>query len=354
MEIIFNPSVNEENKYIENMVRPLKDYGFGVHALDDFFSSWKHFHSVRLVHLNWFENLDDTSIFRALTSFFKKMIVLTTIRVSGKKLVWTMHNRISHEKKTSFLSNWIRHFLIIWSHRIIIHSEISRSLLLERYPGISPKIFYLPHPEFIGNYGPIPIHEPEVVFSEPLVLLFMGAVKPYKNIELLIKAVSPFKEKVKLIIAGNPNSEAYRNKIMDIASPAGNIDLRLNFIPDHEIPSLIQESDVLVLPYDLFSSLNSGTVILAFSYKKTVICPEIGTMEDLGLMKKNVFHYHYKSEEEHLNLLSQQIEAALKVKIADPKGLLSLGNIMFDHVKHCHHKNLVGKNLINLYHYLLN
>jgi glycosyltransferase involved in cell wall biosynthesis len=354
MEIIFNPPVNEENKYIQNMVRPLKEHGFRVHALDNFFSSWKHFHSVRLVHLNWFENLDESSIFRALTSFFKKMIVLTTIKVSGKKLVWTMHNRISHEKKTSLLSNWIRYFLIHWSHRIIIHSEISRSLLVERYSGVSAKIFYLPHPEFIGDYGPIPIHEPDVLISKPLVLLFMGAVKPYKNLELLIKAVSPFKERVKLIIAGNPNSDAYRHKIIHMASPAGNIDLRLKFIPDHEIPSLVQESDVLVLPYDLISSLNSGTVLLAFSYRKTVICPEIGTIEDLGPLKNNVFHYHYKSEEEHLHLLSQKIEAALNLKITDPNGFYSLGSKMYDYVKQCHHKNLVGKNLINLYLSLLN
>lgn len=354
MEIIFNPPVNEENKYIQNMVRPLKDNGFRVYALDNFFSSWKHFHAVRLVHLNWFENLDDKSIFRAISSFIKKMVVLTIIRISGKKLVWTMHNRISHEKKTSFLSNWIRHYLIQWSHRIIIHSELSRKLLVERYPKVSPKIIYLPHPDFIGNYGPIPKQEQEVVFSKTLVLLFMGAVKPYKNIELLIQAVRPFKERVKLIIAGNPNSEAYRHKILDMASTAGNIDLRLKFIPDHEIPFLIQESDVLVLPYDLISSLNSGTVILAFSYGKTVICPEIGTIEDLGSLKNNVFHYHYKSEEEHLHLLSQKIEAALHMKTADPKEIQSLGNRMYDYVKHAHHKEYVGKNLVKLYQSLLN
>lgn len=353
MDIIFNPPVNEENKYIENMVRPLREQGFRVHALDGFFSSWGHFHAVRLVHLNWFENLDDSSIFRALKSFFKKMFVLTVIRISRKKLVWTMHNRVSHEKKTGFLSNWIRYFLIRWAHTIIIHSGVSRKLLVGQHPGVSGKIFYLPHPEFIGSYGPLPEKTLSLAPSEPLVLLFMGAVKPYKNIEILIQAVSLFKEKVKLVIAGNPNTPAYHQKIYDLASSAGNIDLRLKFIPDHEIPSLIKESDVLVLPYDLGSSLNSGTVILAFSYMKTVICPDIGTIGDLGAMKENVFYYVYGSQEEHLQILSQKIGEALQLKLEHPAGLDALGNKMYDHIRHYHHKDLVGKNLIKLYHSLL-
>lgn len=353
MDIIFNPSVNKENKYIDIMVRSLREKGYNVHALDDFFSSWRHFQSIKLVHLNWFENLDDTSFLRAFKSFVRKMFVLTIIRISKKKLVWTMHNRVSHEKNLSFFSQWITYFLVLWAHKIIIHSEMSRSILNHRQPRSSGKIFYLPHPDFIDIYGPLPAKVSENIPSTPLVLLFIGAVKPYKNIELLINAVSPFKEKVKLIISGNPSSAAYRQKISETAS-FGNIELRLNFIPDHEIPLLIQQSDLLVLPYDLTSSLNSGTVILAFSYRKTVICPEIGTIKDLANMKKNVLHYSYNSEQEHLNILSQKIEYALHLKMEDASIYNSLGNKMYEHVRQVHHKNLVGEKLINLYRSLLN
>lgn len=353
MHIIFNPSVNEENKYIEIMVRPLKEKGFTVHALDDFLSNRKHFVSIKLVHLNWFENVDDSSFLKALKSFFRKMIVLLFIRFSRKKLVWTMHNRMSHEKNLSFFSRTITDFLIRWSDKIIIHSEISKAILMSKYPKVENKLYYLPHPDFIGIYGPVPDINQEIATSAPLALLFIGAIKPYKNIELLIRAVGIFKDSVRLTIAGNPNSTAYRQKILNLAEQAGNITLRLEFISDHEIPQLIQQSDLLVLPYDLESSLNSGTVLLAFSYKKTVICPEIGTIRDLGPIKDKVFHYQYHTAEEHLTHLTENIDKALQLKSDHPDIFKLQGNQVYEYVKKFHSKKLTGEKLINLYQSLL-
>src|SRR5690554_3006865 len=306
MHIIFNPSVNEENKYIEIMVRALQENGFKVHSLDNFFSSKPHFQSIKLVHLNWFENVDDSSFRSALRSFVRKMFVLSVIRMSGKKLVWTMHNRASHEKRTGWFSRTITRCLIRWSDRIIIHSEKSREIIGDQYPVAAEKLFYLPHPDFIGTYGPIP-PALEQDISGPLKLLFIGALKPYKNIELLIKAAGEFNEEVSLTIAGKPITSAYKQIIEEMADAAGNIQLTLEFIPDHALPGLMQQADLLILPYDLDSSLNSGTAILAFSYKKTVICPEIGTIEDLKEAKNQTLHYRYQSEVEHWQQLRLQI-----------------------------------------------
>src|SRR5690606_30996937 len=161
MDIIFNPPVNEENKYVDIMVSSLEGQGYRVHPLDSIFSSWRHFKAIKLVHLNWFENVDDRSFFLALKSFLRKIFVLTIIKISRKKLVWTMHNRVSHEKKLSFFSGTIRRLLIKWSHKIIIHAEVSRSILKNKNARAAEKFFYLPHPEFIGIYGPIPESIPE-------------------------------------------------------------------------------------------------------------------------------------------------------------------------------------------------
>ena len=352
MHIIFNPPVNEENKYIEIMVAPLRKQGFIVHPLDDFFSSKEHFDSVRLVHLNWFENIDDSSYRSALRSFARKMVVLSAIRMSGKKLVWTMHNRASHEKRTGWLSRAITRLLIRWSHRIIIHSKKSQEMIGRQYPDALHKLFYLPHPEFIESYGPIP-EEADAPAASPLKLLFVGAVKPYKNIELLIKMAAEFKDQVQVTIAGKPNSPAYGQTIRQAAEAAGNVQLIPEFIPDHELPRLMQHCDLLVLPYDLNSSLNSGTVILAFSYKKTVICPEIGTIEDLGEAKKHVLHYHYESEEEHIEQLKSQVAKAIRMKNENPQIFQLLGDQVFQHVNKVHSKEIVGHQLLSLYQELL-
>lgn len=349
MDIIFNPPVNTENKYIDILVDQLKRQGYRVHALDGIFSSPKHFRAIKLVHLNWFENVDDSSFFLALRSFMRKVFVLAVIKASKKKLVWTMHNRVSHEKRLSFFSRIITDLLVKHSHRIIIHCEVSRTLLLNKHAGSGEKIFYLPHPDFIGVYGAPHERAPGNRPPLPLRLLFVGAVKPYKNLELLIPAVGTFKEKVNLLIAGNPVTPAYRDKIQEMAAAAENVDLRLEFIQDAELPELIHQSDLLILPYDLESSLNSGTVILAFSYRRSVICPEIGTIADLGPARQQVLHYTYRDPEEHLKKLTQTIQLALNMKEADPSVFSSMGNALYAHVAVHHDKQRTGQRLVECY-----
>src|SRR5690606_26045338 len=127
---------------------------------------------------------------------------------------------------------------------------------------------------------------------------------------LLIDVVGTFGHDVRLTIAGKAIDEGYQRKLVDRAAGAGNVTLLPYFIPDGELVQLLGQADTVVLPYDLASSLNSGTVILAFSYKKTVICPEIGTMSDLDSHMEDTFCYRYDTAEQHRQALLQQMEQA--------------------------------------------
>ncbi|GAB3660194.1 hypothetical protein GCM10028791_34020 [Echinicola sediminis] len=351
MHIIFNPVTNEENQYIQIMVSPLKKAGYQVHKLDTIFSSIKHFRRIKLVHLNWFENVDDSSSFKALISFMRKMIVLTAIHLFGKKLVWTMHNRVSHEKKTGNFSEKLNRKLIQWSDAIVIHCSLSQKLLTDRNPSLAHKIHHIPHPDFIGCYGPFS-DNPETTDNK-LRLLFIGAIKPYKNIELLIESIGPLGKEVELTIAGKPKDERYHKVLSKLAAPYPNINLQLQFIPDGLLPLLIGKSDLLIMPYDLKSSLNSGTAILAFSYKKTVICPKIGTLVDMEEAERNFFSYLYTSEEEHKQKITEKVQEAISLKKSDSTILQEMGNNMFAFVRDQNNKFLVGEKLKDLYRSIL-
>ncbi len=347
MKIIFNPPVNTENKYIDILVDGLLERGYQVERLDDFFSSWSHFKSIRLVHLNWFENLDDSSLTSTLKSFFRKITVLIAIRLGNKKLVWTMHNRLSHEKKSGKWSNYLTHLLVYWADAIVIHSEVSRNLLIERYKQPRGKIVHIPHPDFVSVYGPAldnPIHE-----DTTLRLLFIGAIKPYKNIELLIEACGKFDKSLMLTIAGNPKTDSYGTELKALASKYRNMRLCLEFIPDGELPGLLSKADILVLPYNLESSLNSGTVILAFSYRKTVICPKIGTIEDLNEGQDNMLSYTYQSPSHHLHTLEKTIQHAITMKKDNPLVFNEMGDRMQSLVSRENNKSLVCEKLNQLY-----
>lgn len=353
MNIIFNPPENEENKYVNIMVGALKKAGFNVYPLDSFLSSIKHFRSIKLVHLNWFENVDDSTFFIALRSFFRKLVVLTAIKLGKKKLVWTMHNRSSHEKGLSFFSRTLMQLLIRTSHTIILHSKVSGHFLEQYVRGASSKAVYIPHPDFIDVYGPI-LSIKNKHPNLPLNLLFVGTVKPYKNIELLIQLAKKFPLNISIVIAGNPSTVQYKTKLESMAAQSANIDLQLRFVPDEELPVFFQRADLLILPYDLKSSLNSGTVILAFSYGKTVICPNIGTISDLGDQKKYVLTYSYENPQQHQQLLFDTVEHAIHLKQQQPTTLQEYGHKLFEYVKTIHQKESVGKQLIKVYSNLLN
>lgn len=350
-KIIFNPCENKENQYIAILVNGLEKHGFDVSRLDDFLSSMSHFKSIQLLHLNWFENLDDSSSSSMWKSYFRKLVVLAAIKFGKKKLVWTMHNRLSHEKKSGKLSRTLTQKIVAQADAIVIHSAISRDILRSQYPNLRAKIVHIPHPDFVDVYGAI-LPESSEERTPQLKLLFLGAIKPYKNIELLVEVARKFPEEVHLTIAGNPNSEAYRSELQKLADKAPNISLELKFIPDEELPSYIHQSDLLILPYSLDSSLNSGTVILGFSYGRTVICPRIGTIDDLD-GGEDVFDYSYENESEHLEALEKQIQKAITLHQNNPNSLIEKGHRMRDLVLKKNNKQDVTDSLIELYRSLL-
>ena len=351
-KMIFNPCENKENQYISILVNGLEKHGFDVNRLDDFLSSSKHFQSIKLLHLNWFENLDDSSAARMWKSYFRKLVVLAAVRLGKKKLVWTMHNRLSHEKKSGKLSRILTKKIVSQTDAIVIHSAVSKEILKSLYPNLKAKIVHIPHPDFVDVYGTM-IPENTENKDAILKLLFLGAIKPYKNIELLIEIAKKFPESVHLTIAGNPNSEAYRSDLQKLAERTTNITLQLKFIPDADLPKFIHESDLLILPYSLESSLNSGTVILGFSYGRTVICPKIGTIDDLGA-GEDVFDYTYTSQAEHLQALEKQVQKAIRLHQSNPTSLMKKGHRMRDLVLKKNNKQDVTDSLIKLYESLLN
>lgn len=351
MDIVFNPPVNTENQYIQLLVKELRAKGYHIHPLDTIFSSYRHFRSIKLVHLNWFENIDDSNFFKALRSFMRKLTVLTAIRLAGKPLVWTLHNRASHEKGAAMFSRILVRLLIRWSDVIIIHSGQSEDVLAAYGAKVLERVAYMPHPHFIGVYGDVVTADSNR--RQGLRLLFIGMVKPYKNLELLIDVVGTFGHDVRLTIAGKAIDEGYQRKLADQAAHVGNATLLPYFIPDGELTQLLGQTDAVVLPYDLASSLNSGTAILAFSYKKTVICPEIGTIADLGDHVADTFCYRYDTDEEHRVALKQQIERAWLRKRADPHALDAMGERLYGHVAAAHDPQRVGDELARLYRYVL-
>lgn len=91
-----------------------------------------------------------------------------------------------------------------------------------------------------------------------------------------------------------------------------NIILKPGFVSNADMEAFLRCSDVLVLPYNMTSSMNSGAMIMAFSYGKTAIVPRIAMADDIS-NEKLAFVYDYETDEENCIALKENMEQAFHI-----------------------------------------
>jgi beta-1,4-mannosyltransferase len=353
LKIAFYPFDTSGNKYIEIMKECISMNGFEVLDLKSVFNNKKLLKEVDYVHFNWFESIYTNSYASFIKNFIKKMSILIWLLYNKRKIVWTMHNKMPHSTYSFYMSRFLMRFIAKHAYKIVIHSSQSKEALYEitNNKNIENKIILIEHPNYIDSY---PISTSDYrrelkIDDNSLVFLFVGAVNPYKNIEVLIKA---FKladiTNSRLIIAGRPVNENYRNELLKTINNDTRIITLLEFISDDDITKLLNTCDIMVLPYDLQSSLNSGSVFLSFSNQKTVISTENGTINDI---KDHAFcfSYDYKDEKDHIDILTQKIIEINKLNETNPQSIKDMGLEAYDFVKKNNSKESISKKLKNLY-----
>lgn len=340
MKIVYHPYGSGDNKYTDIILEGLRKRKFEIIPLSAFSSNYRH---VKIIHLNWYENIASP------LNFLNKTSKLIVYKVLGKKIVWTMHNKEPHDNKKPSLQKAFRNLLIFFADAIVIHCLDSREELTRKGKKTLDKTFYLPHPDYIDVYGHAKERLSKVVDKDVLNLVFVGMVRPYKNLELLIDCINTFDDKVQLTIAGKPRDDQYANSIREKAGSNPNLKLDLRFIDDEQLISYIRDCDLVVLPYKMNSVLNSGTVILSFSYARSVICPNIGTINDID-DQSAILNYSYATEKEHKKKLTDAIGRAVGLKEKSPDIFEKWGLQMKEYIIKYHDTDTVIDELAVLYH----
>lgn len=315
----YNKKAMEQNKYIYQISDSMEKAGVEVLSVRETFNSFKNLKKVKVFNLNWFENIYDESRFQAFKRYFLKSLFLLLLKILNKKIIWTVHNKIPHDSNNKQLSIKMMRRLAKMSNVIITHCEDTNQELIKltQDNGVVNKIKKINHPNYLGIYNE-PSEDIRLKYkidSSEVVLLFLGQIKPYKNIELIIKVAKHFKDsKMKFLIAGKCVDEGYKEELLELIKNSGyNIIPIFRFIENDEIPNFMQACDAVLLPYDINSSLNSGAAFLAFSFGKTVICPKIGTINDIDSFE-NLYSYSYESNVEHVEEVIKQIKKILENK----------------------------------------
>ena len=111
-------------------------------------------------------------------------------------------------------------------------------------------------------------------------LLFFGIVRPYKGLDVLLRALARAPGPVTLTVAGEfwGQAEAETRALIGELGLAGRVTLRPGYVAADQIPALFAGTDALVLPYR--SATSSQNAWLAFEFGVPVIVTHAGTLAD--------------------------------------------------------------------------
>lgn len=309
MNIAYSPypekSAEIRNEYIDNMIASIcLAYPDANVVPMPRTRDFKAFKNIDYLWLNWFENLP-----LGRKSFIKQLLIKVIIIIYCKiyhiKIITVAHNREPHESLYPRLVRWFFNTLLKISYRIVILSDESKTIIESNVGSrYLSKVVKIPHPVYICSPKQFQKEKDKDSFS----VLFFGLLRPYKNIERIIEIAKRFPS-IQFTIAGKPYLEAYGRYLRDITKGISNIKIILKFLNEEDLDMLMETHSVLLLPYNIKSSLNSGVVMYALSKGINVIVPEIGTIKDLK-DSDLTFKYNYSCKEDELIQLSNAVQMA--------------------------------------------
>ena len=186
------------------------------------------------------------------------------------KYVMTVHNVIPHRK--SFFEKGFS-TLLKRQNGLIVHTDENVNEL-EKIFNIKNHVYKIPHGVNLlyKKMGKKVCMEKLNIHTEKPIVLFFGAIKEYKGLDVLIRSLAGVN--CFLLIAGHIEGsfKKYQNLLEE-----NHIDCMyfIDFIPEDDIPVFFQSADIAVLPYIDFHS-QSGVLLQISKYSVPLVATNVG------------------------------------------------------------------------------
>ena len=271
-------------KHSANPYTQLLYTGMEPRATVDEFSAAALRHRYAVWHVHWPESL--LNIRNRQKAAFKLNVFLAAVNLikwRGGKIIWTMHNFKAHDDLHPDLeARFWRRWIPLVDGAISL-SETGLATGLETCPRLRDlPTAVIPHGHYRDQYPRAEVQDRESMgaASASRSILFFGAIRQYKNVDGLVRAFRSISDpQAKLWVVGRPSSAALSDAIQREASGDSRIRLVFEFVKDEDVAKYMQAADLVVLPYR--SILNSGSALLALSFDRPVLVPNLGSMGDL-------------------------------------------------------------------------
>lgn len=239
------------------------------------------------------------------------LMILSIAKLRGKKIILTIHNVNPHEKL--FIAKFLNNSVIKLADEYVVHSLENKKTFLEISKTDKP-IHIVPHPPILlpkCNLSLEDLRKKYSYTSKDKIILFFGNIRPYKGLDILLKAMSLIKDNnIKLIIAGKPwdNFNSYQ-QIIDKNNLQSRCKLILEFISDEQLSELCSLTNIFCFPYKHFDSA-SGVVSVTSQYPKYTITSDKINNQKLN----NIVQFNSKNNkiQNLANLITKLINQKVK------------------------------------------
>lgn len=198
-------------------------------------------------------------------------VMLAWARLLGCRAVITFHDYRPHLGEADRLTR-----LILWltsrlaTHFIFLSAHVRDEAVADR-AAIAPVSTVVPHGLF--SLPGLAEKSPDSLRATPRTLLFTGRLSRYKGIEMLAQAFGQAGlPDCRLVIAGKSNYA------IDAAAFPPGVELIDRFLDEAEMAALLNEADVLVLPY--LEATQSGIVTLGIDSATPMVCTRVAGLSE--------------------------------------------------------------------------
>jgi len=245
-------------------------------------------HRPTVFHLNWTAPIlgGATDEHDRLVRHRRFVEAIDEMHEHGIRSVWTIHNVLPHECADPELEAQLRQEIADRVDIIHVMCEETVAACRDWYQLPTSKVRVVPHPSYIDIYPNLidrsAARRELSLGDRDFIYLCFGQIRPYKGIDRLLDAfenVAQMDPESRLLLVGKTGRFEGVRQIADRARAHPQIVGYLNPIPDADIQLYMNAADVVVLPYQ--SALNSGAMLLAYSFARPVIAPETGCLGGL-------------------------------------------------------------------------
>lgn len=297
------------NPYIDDLIHSFSEYYTFVNlespSKTGILDILKYLTKIDYIIFHWIEKLPELKGGFLQTVFL--FCLFPILKLFKVKVIWTMHNKLSHSGKSPRLTKAIFKLMLRKSDLILTHSNEGIDFGDQMVHGSVHFTYYLPHP--------VKDRRLNLSLEKEYDILIWGTISPYKGIDKFLEFIykNKLENKYKILIVGKVSSPEYNEQLQHYRNDKITIDNR--FIEDDLLQNLISKSKLILFTYSKASILSSGVLMDSLGYGANVVGPTVGAFADLS--KDGIIHNYYDLDE-----MIQTVDKQISLKEVNGKPAL--------------------------------